>query len=74
MPVCTLLALFLFTLPIVPFLKYRIIGTHQILLDRRQCEHTDHQRPACNRNVAGDMVLRVSRWKAAAESAGDDPR
>ena len=56
-----------------PLLMFETIGTYQILLDRCQCEHSDHKRPVGDRDVAGDMVLGVSKWETAAESAGDYP-
>jgi hypothetical protein len=45
-------------------------GTHQIFIDRREREHTDIERQACNRDMAGHMVFGVPEWKAKEEGAG----
>ena len=67
---------FFWLLPGLRFCNFLIrdfwAGTHQILHDWRQCQHTDFPGEAGNGDVAGYMVLGVSQRQAEAEDTGYD--
>ena len=51
-----------------------MVGTYQVVIDRRERKHTDIEWEACNRDLAGHLVSGISKHEAEEEGPGYDTR